>query len=332
MRNLPRASSMHPLGVPTAMARRACSVFRLGTAACLCAAALLLPGCQTFGPPDITGAIGTNYASMPDSPQELENYTADLGRRYDANPNDRAVTLAYAAALRKETRYAQAVAVLQRYAAGHAKDMEALGAYGKALVDDGRLQEAADVLPQAHTPENPNWTILSAQGTVADQLGDHVKAQEYYQAALKIVPNQPDVLSNLGLSYALSRQLPLAQATLELAAAQPRASTRVRQNLALVLALQGKFDEAQRVAQRDMSPIQAAENVATIRQMIAQANPWSQIRALDGGKPKRTAARKTLGHKVAERDVTQQPATLPAPQTGNANSNATAAALNDPAR
>lgn len=328
MRNHLRASSMHSLEAPTVMARRAFSVSKLGPMAFLCAAVLLLPGCQSFGPPDITGSIGTNYASIPDSPQELEAYTADLGRRYDSNPNDRAVVLAYAAALRKGTRYAQAVAVLQRYSAGHPKDMEILGAYGKALVDDGRLQEAQDVLPQAHTPENPNWTILSAQGTVADQLGDHVKAQEYYEAALKIVPNQPDVLSNLGLSYALSRQLPLAQTTLELAAAQPGASARVRQNLALVLALEGKFDDAQRVAQHDMEPIQAAENVEAIKEMIAQNDTWNQIRAVDRKGPKHLAAKKT-NHKVALRDHSQQPATLAAPaapQGGNSTNTAAAAA------
>ncbi len=190
-------------------------------------------------------------------------------------------------------------AVLQRLAAVHSKDMEILGAYGKALVDAGRLQEAADVLPQAHTPENPNWTILSAQGTVADQLGDHVKAQEYYMAALKIAPNQPDVLSNLGLSYALAKQLPLAEQTLERAAAQPGADGRVRQNLALVLALEGKFDQAQTVAQHDLQPLQAAENVAAIRQMVAQANPWNEIRALDGKPHHKIAARKNVSRKVA---------------------------------
>jgi Flp pilus assembly protein TadD len=326
MRNHPRASSIHCLGTSTVAARRRYAASKLGSAAWFCAAVLLLPGCQSFGPPDITGSIGTNYANIPDSPEELETYTADLGRRYDSNPNDRGLTLAYAAALRKETRYPQAVAVLQRYAVAHPKDMAVLGAYGKALVDDGRLQEAQIVLPQAHTPENPNWTILSAQGTVADQLGDHVKAQEYYQAALKIVPNQPDVLSNLGLSYALSRQLPLAQTTLELAAAQPAASARVRQNLALVLALEGKFDDAQRVAQRDMQPIQAAENVEAIKEMIAQNNTWNQIRAADSKGPKHFAARKT-NHKVASRDVSRQPATLSAPApSGNPSANTAAAA------
>ncbi len=144
MRHVPPASAMHSISVQMAAAGRVQLLGRTGLAVCLCAAALMLTGCQTFGPPDITGSIGVP-ATPPDSPQALADYTTELGGRYDANPNDRNVTLAYAEALRKQTRYAQAVAVLQHYAAQHPKDMTVLGAYGKALVDAGRLQEAADV-------------------------------------------------------------------------------------------------------------------------------------------------------------------------------------------
>lgn len=285
-----------------------------GGKASLIAAALVLGGCQTMSPTPtgqggLFGSMRANDAQIPDSPRELAEYTARIGQQYDANPNDKRTALIYAQALRRSTRYAQAVAVLQRLAAAYPKDMLILGTYGKALVDAGRLQEAAEVLPQAHTPENPDWTILSAQGTVADQLGDHAKAQEYYQAALKIAPNQPDVLSNLGLSYALSKQLPLAEQTMQLAVAQPNAGSRVRQNLSLVLALEGKFDAAQHVAERDIQPIEAAENVAAIRQMVAQANPWTDIKALDG------KARHRVASRVAKRNVTQKVATrTPKPQ------------------
>ena len=85
------------------------------------------------------------------------------------------------------------------------------------------------------------------------------------------------MLSNLGLSYALSKQLPRAEETLPTAARQPSADTRVRQNLALVLALQGKFEQAEQWSRHDLSPIDAAANVATIRQTISQSNTWSEI-------------------------------------------------------
>jgi Flp pilus assembly protein TadD len=209
----------------------------------------------------------------------LRAYAEGLGRKYDRNPDDKSTALAYARVLKRLTQYAQATAVLQRIAVKHPHDLEVLAAYGKALADAGRLEEAAGVLERAHTPERPNWSVLSAQGSVADQLGNHDQAQSYYAAALKIVPDQPDVLSNLGLSYALERQMPEAEQTLRKAAAQPAADMRVRQNLALVLALQGKFAEAEEVSRRDLSPIDAAANVAAIRQMIAQSDTWKDLKS-----------------------------------------------------
>lgn len=245
-------------------------------------ACLAAGGCQNSSLSDITSSIGsTQEAPLPASEPELRRYADEWARRYDSNPESKIAAMNYARALRALTQYAQAVAVLQRLAAKMPKDMDVLGAYGKALADDGRLQEAADILTRAHTPERPNWSILSAQGSVADQLGDHVQAQNYYEAALKIKPDQPQVLSNLGLSYALSKRLPQAETTLSEAAAQPGADMRVRQNLALVLALQGKFNEAESVSRRDLSPIDAAANVASIRQMISQSNTWQQIQKLD---------------------------------------------------
>lgn len=238
--------------------------------------ALALGGCMTDR--DVTGSIAT---ALPSSEVSLRSYAADWGRRHDADPADKTAAINYARALRALTQYAQAAAVLESVAIKHPYDREILAAYGKALGDTGRLKEAADVLARAHTPEHPDWTILSAQGTVADQMGDHAAALGYYQAALKIVPGESTVLSNLGLSYALAKQLPAAEDALRQAAASGRADMRVRQNYALVLALEGKFGEAEAVARRDLSPAEASASIAAIREMIAQSDTWGAIRKLD---------------------------------------------------
>ena len=128
------------------------------------------------------------------------------------------------------------------------------------------IEQALDVLGRAHSPDQPDWHILSAQGAVLDQLGRHAEAQRYYQTALKIVPDEPTVLSNLGLSYALSKDLPNAEATLRRAAEHRSVDPRVRQNLALVVGLQGRFAEAEQIASADLPPDQAAANVAYLRQ------------------------------------------------------------------
>ncbi len=64
---------------------------------------------------------------------------------------------------------------------------------------------------QAHSPEDPDWRILSAQGAALDQLGRYDEARQYYASALRIAPDEPTVLSNLGLSYVLSKDLPKAE-------------------------------------------------------------------------------------------------------------------------
>ena len=99
-----------------------------------------------------------------------------------------------------------------------------------------------------------------------DQLGRHEEAQRYYATALRIVPNEPSVLSNLGLSYALSKDLKRAEATLRRASARGTQRQRVRQNLALVIGLQGRFSRRpSSIAQTDLPPDEAAANVAYLR-------------------------------------------------------------------
>ena len=96
----------------------------------------------------------------------------------------------------------------------------------------------------------------------------HAEAQRYYESALKIVPDEPSVLSNLGLSYALTKDLTRAETTLRRAVAQPGAGPKVRQNLALVVGLHGRFAEAEQIASADLPPDEAAANVAYLREML----------------------------------------------------------------
>ena len=169
--------------------------------------------------------------------------------------------------------------MLEQAAIHNPDNMPLLGAYGRALADAGNFKQALDVLDRAHTPDQPDWRILSVQGAVLDQMGRHDEAQRYYASALQIVPDEPSVLSNLGLSYALSKDLPQAEATLRRAAAQRGADPRVRQNLALVVGLQGRFQEAETIARADLPPDEAAANVAYLRQMLAQQSDWQEARA-----------------------------------------------------
>ena len=239
----------------------------LASAAIIGAIAAATAGCQTTQSPDTTGSLtlAPTERSDADWQRDVEAY----GQKYRDNPSDTDVALRYAQALRGTGQRAQAVAVLERLSMQNPTNKVVLGEYGRALAEAGDFEQALEVLDRAHTPEQPDWHILSAQGAVLDQMGRHDEAQRYYLTALKIVPNEPSVLSNLGLSYALAKNLTKAESTLRLAAAQRPADTRVRQNLALVVGLQGRFAEAEQIARADLPPDQAAANVAYLQQMLA---------------------------------------------------------------
>lgn len=230
--------------------------------------AVALAGCQTTAQsPDITGSLGGPRASQP-AADTSRTALDTLSARYRDNPKDPDVALRYGQALRANGQRAQAVAVLEAACLANPGNKPLLALYGRALADNGNFKQAFETLNNAHSPTNPDWSILSVQGTVLDQMGRHEEARRYYASALKICPEEPSVLSNLGLSYMLTKELPKAEAALRRAYASERADVRVRQNLALVVGLQGRFQEAETIARADLPPEEAAANVAYLREML----------------------------------------------------------------
>ncbi|MGB9368283.1 MAG: tetratricopeptide repeat protein [Xanthobacteraceae bacterium] len=232
------------------------------------ALAAALGGCKTIGSTDTTGSISAGPQQRTEDDWRRESEA--LGERFRANPRNADVAIRYAQALRATGQRAQAAAVLETSALHNPENRALLGAYGRALADAGNLKQALEVLERAHSPDQPDWRVLSVQGAVMDQIGRHAEAQRYYASALKIMPDEPSVLSNLGLSYALSKDLRRAEETLRRAAARGGADRRVTQNLALVVGLQGRFQEAETIARADLPPVEAAANVAYLKQMLAQ--------------------------------------------------------------
>ena len=136
---------------------------------------------------------------------------------------------------------------------------------------------ALNAIRRAQTPEYPDWKLLSAEGAILDQLGQQDAARGLYRRALDLQPNEASVLSNLGMSYLLAGDLSTAEKYMQQAAAQPGADAGVRQNLALVVGLQGRFQEAEAIARRDLPTDQADANVQYLRSMLAQQNAWNLL-------------------------------------------------------
>jgi Flp pilus assembly protein TadD len=226
--------------------------------------AVALAGCQTTQPTEMTASRGAAAADGARSaPPSAE--------RYRANPTNPEAAVDYAGALRAHGQRVQALAVLEQASVQHPEHRGVLSAYGRALADVGHYKRALEVLDRAHAGGTPDWRILSVQGAALDQMGRHEDAQRYYATALRLAPDEPSVLSNLGLSYALAKDLVRAEATLRRAASQSRDDRQVRESLALVVGLQRRGVPAG----GGLPPTET--KVAQLRQALAQQNGWREL-------------------------------------------------------
>lgn len=240
------------------------------------AAVIALSACAGKKPQLDPMATGT-----PMTAADFDKAMAYWERRYERDGKDKSVALNYAAALRRVGRTDQAVAVLERAALRNPDDREVMAAYGKALAAAGQLDRALQIVSQAQTPDRPDWRLLSAEAAILDQQGRNAEARKLYLQSLELAPNEPTILSNLGMSYVLTGELDEAERTLRQAAAIPNADSRVRQNLALVVGLQGRFQEAEQIAGAELAPDQAAANVAYLKSMLAQQDNWKKLKSAE---------------------------------------------------
>ena len=164
--------------------------------------------------------------------------------------------LAYADGLEKLGQTDQQMQVLATLSTQNPQNAHIQAVYGKKLLATGRSGEAIPVLKAIADSGTADWRILSALGSAYDQQGQYGTARETYGKALALQPNQISVLNNMGMSHALEGNLKQAEETLRSAMALPEGKSlpRLRQNLALVVGLQGRFEESRQIASEDLPP------------------------------------------------------------------------------
>jgi Flp pilus assembly protein TadD len=238
-------------------------------------------GCGTskFTTGSVSRSSGKAVEQM--SSNELSSAGAALGKAYARDPADKPTAMRYSTVLQMNGKTDQSLAVMRKLAIAYPKDRDVLAAYGKSLAGAGELEPALAAVRRAQTPEYPDWKLFSAEAAILDQLGQSGEARNLYRRALDLKPNDPSILSNLGMSYVLEGDLKTAETYMRSASEQAGADSRVRQNLALVVGLQGRFEEAEKIASHELSADQAQANVAYLRSMLAQQNAWNQLKDED---------------------------------------------------
>jgi len=179
--------------------------------------------------------------------QELFAQAAFWSNEYDINPGDLESALKLAAAVRKLGNPGRAVEITRTTRALYPRDPYLMAEFAAALIASERSNEALPILDQGLSSTPSYGRLWSLKGAALDQQERYAEARQHYDRALRITPNDPNVMANLGLSFALAGDAATAEGWLRRAAAMPNASDSVRQNLILVLQLQGKNEEAEKL-------------------------------------------------------------------------------------
>lgn len=253
------------------------------------ASAIALAGCETTdtGSPSASAAPTRATASansLPDAPlaEDALSQATYWGARYEEDPQNAEMAIRFSTALRHLGSLDEAGSLMARTANEHPDDPRVMTEFARVLIAARRGREALQPLAQAITRDPDNWELYSLEGVAHDQAGSYYDATQSYEHALNKSPNNATVLNNYGLSRALDGDLEGAESLLRAAVAEPGATPQMRQNLALVLGLQGRFDEAERIARADLPPEAVQNNVEYYRAMLTQNDTWEDLEAGDG--------------------------------------------------
>ena len=250
-------------------------VARTGAMLALVAASgLMLGGCAQFG------GLDSNYnpfatAKAPEAlppgqlpASELQKAAEYWGQEFARNPQDLQTGLSYARNLKALGDKKRAAAVLQQVSLFHSMNRELNSELGRLAVELDQLALANKLLEAADDPSKPDWRVLSARGTVMAKEGRAPEAIAFFERALELAPGQPSVTNNLAMAYAMHGEAGKAEELLRTANVSGPEAKKVRQNLALVLGLQGKYDEATKVGSEVAATSTATANTDLLKRMV----------------------------------------------------------------
>ncbi len=249
------------------------------------------------------GATAPGAATAPNAPRKATaeeraqaerldplGRSAFWSREADVDPRDAVAGVRFSQALRAMGQPDKALEAAQRVLIVYPDDVEALLEVGRNQIARNQAFYGIAQLKHAQQLAPRDWRPLSLLGVAYDQTQRPAEARQAWQQALALSPDNPAVLSNIGLSQAAAGDTAAAEASLRRAVAQPGATLQTRQNLALVLGLQGKTAEAEQWLRQDLPPEMATANLQWLRAASAARNGHSAAATPAPGAPVAAAA------------------------------------------
>ena len=216
--------------------------------------------------------------------------------------------------LRLAGQYPEAVKHLSQLMLLASDDPRVVSEYGKTLASMGRASDAVNFLTRAQQLQPGDWTIYSAMGVAYDQLSDQKNAQDAYEHALSLKPDEPSVLSNYALSRMLAKDPDMAHKLAARAeSANGSGDDKIARNIAMIRSLVPEAPVA--------PPVTVASQLGPVSVTPSPAKPTTRPAE---GQDNRVVMQRVpvdpLAGPVAKPAPTPTLASAPAPSSASANS------------
>ena len=192
-------------------------------------------------------------------------------REVDVDPQEITAGLELSQALRGIGRNDEAATAAEHVLVLHPGNVAGLIELARSDIARNQGFYAIDPAQRAAAAAPKDWRPQSLLGVAYDQVGRTADARAAWEQALKLSPNNPAILSNLAMSWFAAGDMAKAEPLLRQAVAQPGVTLQERQNLALVLGMEGRMPEAEEILRQDLPPEQANENLAWLKAHLATA-------------------------------------------------------------
>lgn len=207
------------------------------------------------------------------------------GAEFETDPADAEAGAGLAQALRGLGRNDEAAEAATKALIAHPDDETLLLELARAHIARGQGFYGIEPARRAAVLVPRDWRPLTLLAVAYEQAERDEEAETAHRQALALAPNEATPLANYAMHLAGKGDLAGAEAQLRRAIALPSAGIQVRQNLALVVGLQGRLPEAEKLARADLPPEQVNNNLAYLRAAIGQAGAsrsWDSLKAGGG--------------------------------------------------
>jgi len=190
-------------------------------------------------------------------------------RAMNADPESPLPPAALGDTLRQLKRYDEAEQVYREALERNPYSGMSLQGYGILLIERSQPEAAISLLTPAVDEDAADYRVYNVLGIAYDALGDHTQAQNNYQAGLNLKPDSKSLRNNMALSLVLQERYDAAIEQVQSLLTGTKADEPYLHNLALVYGLAGRIENAAALLRQMLPEADVANNLAYYQNLRA---------------------------------------------------------------